>query len=90
MAPYMRRAQKGVDIHTSGAKYLLLVDRAVSGNCKTMKTNFCSAWIDTKKAYDSMPNALTLESLELYKINRTLTTFIKNLMAYPGIQLKAN
>ena len=55
MTQYMKRAQTEVRSDTRGAKQQLLVDRAVSRDCKTRKTNLCNSWIDNKKAYHSMP-----------------------------------
>ncbi len=90
MAQYMHRAQKGIGSNTRGAKHQLLVDRAVTRDCKTRQTNLCTAWIDYKKAYDSMPHTWILECLEMYKINRTLTAFIKNSMKLWKTSLEAN
>ena len=53
-AQYMNRAQKSFGSDTIGAKQQLLVDGAVCGDCRTRKTNLYTAWIDYKKAYDSM------------------------------------
>ncbi|KAL4008504.1 hypothetical protein ACER0C_002356 [Sarotherodon galilaeus] len=50
MGQYMSGAQKGIGKNTRGAKHQLLVDRTVSRDCKTRRTNLCTAWIDYKKA----------------------------------------
>ena len=80
VAKYMSRAHKGVGSNTRGAKHQLLVYKAVSKDCKTRKTNLCTAWTDYKKLYSLKPHTWILECLELYKIIRTLRAFIKNLM----------
>ena len=54
MVQYMSRAQKGVGSDTRGAEHQLLVDVAVSRECKTRKANLYTAWIDCKKTYESM------------------------------------
>ena len=90
LAQYMSRVQKGVGSDLRGAKHQLLLDRAVSTKCMTRETNQCTAWIDYKKAYDSMPYSWIMESLELYKINRTLSAFIKKLMGLWKTTLEAN
>ena len=72
MAQYMIEAKKGIGSNTRLAKQQLLVDRAVSQDCKTRQTNLCTAWIDYMKAYESMLHTWILESLEMYNINRTL------------------
>ena len=86
----MSSAQKGIGNNTRGAKHQLLVDRAIAQDCKTRSTNLCTAWIDYKKAYDMMPHTWILECLDLYKINRTLTAFIKNSMGLWKTTLEAN
>lgn len=72
MSHYMSRTQKGICNNTRGAKHQLLVDRAITRDCKSRNTNLCTAWIDYQKAYDSMPHTWILECLKLYKINPTL------------------
>ena len=54
------------------------MDRAVSIDCKTRGTNLFPGWIDYQKAYASVPYTWILESLKLYKVNRTLRAFFKN------------
>ncbi|XP_039892266.1 uncharacterized protein LOC120736309 [Simochromis diagramma] len=90
MAQYMSGPQEEIGKNTRGAKHHLLVDRAVSRDCKTRLTNPCTAWIDYKKAYDSMPHTWILECLELYEINRTLRAFIRNSMGMWRTTLEAN
>ena len=57
---------------------------------KTRKINQCIVWIDYKKAYDSIPHTWILKCLELYKIDRTLRAFIKNLMGLWKTSLEVN
>ncbi|KAI3351481.1 hypothetical protein L3Q82_020329 [Scortum barcoo] len=75
-AQYMSRAQKG---NTREAKHQLLAHRAVTQNYKTRQTNLCTAWIDYKKAFDSVPHTWILGCLEMCNINRTLRAFIKKI-----------
>ncbi|XP_076592755.1 uncharacterized protein LOC143324285 [Chaetodon auriga] len=90
MDQYVSRAQKGIGNNTRGAKHQLMVDGAVTQDCKTRSTNLCTAWIDYKKACDSMPHTWILECLDLYKIDGTLGAFIKNSMALWKTTLEAN
>ncbi|TWW59899.1 hypothetical protein D4764_06G0014290 [Takifugu flavidus] len=90
MDQYMSRAQKGIGNNTRGAKHQLLVHRAFAQDCRTRHTNLCTAWIDYKKAYDSMPHTWILECLKLYNINRTLREFIQNSMKLWNTTLEAN
>ncbi|XP_051918902.1 uncharacterized protein LOC127599192 [Hippocampus zosterae] len=90
MDQYMSEAQKGIGRDTRGAKHQLLVDRTVAQDCRSRRTNLCTAWIDYKKAYDSMPHTRITECLELYKVNRTLRAFVANLMRMWKTTLEAN
>ena len=53
---YMNKTQKIIGYNTRGAKHQLLVDRAVALDTKTKSANLCTALIDYKKAYNSMPH----------------------------------
>lgn len=55
MGQYTSGAQNGISKDTRVAKHQLLTDRAVARDCRTRQTNLCTAWIDYKKAYNSMP-----------------------------------
>ncbi|TKS65715.1 R2DM Retrovirus-related Pol polyprotein from type II retrotransposable element [Collichthys lucidus] len=90
VAQYMSKAPKGIGSNTRGVKHQLLVDGTVARDCKRRQTNLCTAWIDYKKAYDSMLHTWILECLELYKINRNLRTFIQNSMEMWKTTLEAN
>ena len=90
MAPYMSEAQKGIRRDTRGAKHQLFLDRAVARDCKTRHTILCTAWVDYKKAYDSMPHTWILECPELYNTNSTLRAFIRNSMRLWKTTLEAN
>ena len=90
MDQYMSRPQKGIGKNTRGAKHQLLVDRTVARDCRMRNTNLSTAWIDYKKAYDSMPHTWIIECLEMYNINRTLRAFIGNSMRLWKTTLEAN
>uniref|UniRef100_A0A8C4WGB1 Reverse transcriptase domain-containing protein n=1 Tax=Gopherus evgoodei TaxID=1825980 RepID=A0A8C4WGB1_9SAUR len=78
MGQYMSTAQKGLGNNTRGSKHQLLIDRAVTQDSRSRQTNLSTAWIDYRKAYDSMPHMWICECLLLYKVNRILRTFLKN------------
>ena len=40
-----------------------------------------TAWIDYKKAFDSVPHSWILKCLQMYKINPVLITFIEESMS---------
>ena len=69
-AHYMRRAQKGAGSDTRGAKHQQLLGRGVSKDCETRMTNLCTAWIDYKKAYDSIPHKRILDCLKPYRSSK--------------------
>ena len=49
-------------------------------NCKKRKRNLSSAWIDYKKAFDSVPHEWILRSLELFKVSPRVVGFLKHNM----------
>ena len=57
--------QKGCRKESRGTKDQLVIDMAILCDCKHRKTNLAIAWIDYKKAYDSVPHSWILESLDL-------------------------
>lgn len=70
-----QQAPEGISGDTRSVKDMLLTDRE---SLKTARPDepICTAWIDDKKFYDSMP-----QFLELYRIDRTLEAFILNIMS---------
>ena len=45
------------------------------------KKNLSTAWIDYKKAFDSVPHSWILKCLQMYKIHPALITFIEESMS---------
>ena len=54
-----------------------LINNAISENCKNRKKNLSTAWIDCKKAFDSVPHSWILKCLQMCKIHPVLITFIE-------------
>ncbi|XP_030752876.1 uncharacterized protein LOC115879951 [Sitophilus oryzae] len=50
--------QKGSCKQTRGTKDQLLIDKMVLKNCRRKQTNLHMAWIDYRKAFDSLPHSL--------------------------------
>ena len=48
---------------------------------------FCCAWIDYKKAFDSIPHECILRSLELFKVSSRVVSFLKYNMKNWKIQV---
>ena len=90
MDGYMHQAQKGIGGGSRGSKHQLLIDQAVAKDSRSRRTNLAMAWIDYKKAYDSIPHSWILECLRLYKINPRLVAFIRQSMKHWRTTLSAN
>ena len=63
-----------------GTKDQLLINKTILEDSKRRQRNLSMAWIDYKKAFDSVPHTWILRCLELYKINDTLIQFLSNQM----------
>ena len=48
--------QKGSRRGSYGCKDQLMINKMILENCKKRKRNLSSAWIDYKKAFDSVPH----------------------------------
>ncbi|KAJ0182259.1 hypothetical protein K1T71_001628 [Dendrolimus kikuchii] len=72
--------QNGCKAGSRGTKELLLIDTTVSQQARRNKRNLSVAWIDYKKAYDSVPHTWLMRVLELYKVDATLRTFLQACM----------
>ena len=90
MNGYMHETQKGIGNKSRGTKHQLLIDKAVIKDSKNRQTNLSLAWIDYKKAYDSVPHSWILKCLKLYKVNPKLTTLIKTSMSHWKTTLMVN
>ena len=72
----MTLEQRGGKKDCCGCKYQLMINNTLLKNWKKKKKNL-SAWIDYKKAFDSVSHSWILACLRMYKINPVLTTFIE-------------
>ena len=72
--------QKGCRRGSYGCKDQLLINKMILENCKTKQRNMSCAWIDYKKAFDSVPHNWILRSLDLCKVSPTLINFLKESM----------
>ena len=69
--------QKGCRKGSYGCKDQLLINKAILEDTKTRKKNLSTAWVDYKKAFDSVPHNWVLKCLETYKISLDMKDFIK-------------
>ena len=51
-------------------------------DCKKKKKNLSMAWIDYRKAYDSVPHEWILKTLQMYRFNEKLIKFNEQLEYY--------
>ncbi|XP_059054545.1 uncharacterized protein LOC131848640 [Achroia grisella] len=73
-------AQNGCRGGSRGSKELLLIDAVAGQVVKRNRRNFSAAWIDYKKAFDSVPHSWLRRILELYKIDGTVRVFLETCM----------
>ena len=64
-----------------GCRDQLMINNAILENYKKRKKNLSTAWIDYKKAFDSVPYSWILQCLQMYKIHPVLITFIEESMS---------
>nr|XP_034831559.1 uncharacterized protein LOC117988518 [Maniola hyperantus] len=69
-------AQNGCRGGSRGTKELLLIDSVAGQLVKRNRRNFSAAWIDYRKAFDSVPHSWLLRVLELYKVDGTVRDFL--------------
>ena len=53
------------------------MNKIVLEDCKKEKKNLSVAWIDYKKAFDSMPHTWIIKCMEIFKLSPTLIQFIR-------------
>lgn len=73
-------AQNGCRRGARGTKELLLIDAVTGQQVRRNRRNFSAAWIDYKKAFDSVPHTWLKRVLELYKIDETVRDFLEACM----------
>ena len=72
--------QKGCRKGSRGAKYQLMIDKAILMNCRRSLTNLSMAWIDYKTANDMVPHSWILKCLELVWRAKNMINVISNSM----------
>ena len=73
--------QKGCKRGSYGCKDQLLINKMILENCRNRHKNLSTAWIDYKKAFDSVPHSWILKSLEIFNISPTIINFLKHNMS---------
>ena len=72
--------QKGFKRRSYGCKDHLLINKIILENCHNRNTNLSIAWIDYKKAFDSIPHSWIAKYLETFKISPVLRNFLSHSM----------
>ena len=73
--------QKGCRNGSYGTKDQLLINKMILENAHSKHRNLSTAWIDYKKALDSVPHAWIMRSLDLFGISLVLIQFLKSCMS---------
>ena len=82
--------QKGNRRKSRGTKDQLLIDKMILRNAKRRKTNLHVAWIDYKKAFDSLPHSWITKSLEMLGVSSNIRQFLKIAMSSWNTLLTVN
>ena len=82
--------QKGCIRNSYGTKDQLLLNKTILDNCRTRSTNLSTAWIDYKKAFDSVPHSWIMKCAALYKLAPNVVTFLSNSMPMWRTNIRLN
>ena len=74
--------QKGNAKNTFGTIDQLIINKMIMENAKAKKRNISTAWIDYRKAYDSVPHDWIVEVLKMHKFDTTTIKFIETTMKH--------
>ena len=76
----LEEEQKGCRRYRQGTKHQLLINSCILEDCKRRSRNLSMAWVDYKKAYDSVPHSWIIRCLDIYKISPPIKEFLKSQM----------
>ena len=68
--------QKGCRKGYRATNDLLYIDRAVIKEVKSRNMNLAMAWIDYKKAYDTIPHSWIIECLDLFRVAENIKSLL--------------
>ena len=63
----MEGEQRGAKSDCSGTTNNLMIDRMVTQDCYRGKRNLSMAWVDVRKAYDSVDHSWLIEMMEVHR-----------------------
>lgn len=77
----MEGEQRGAKSGCSGTTDNLMIDRMVTQDCYRGKRNLSMAWVDVRKAYDSVDHNWLIEMMEVHRVPAWIGKVIKHLSA---------
>lgn len=86
----MEPQQKGCIRNSLGTKDQLLINKTILENCRSRGTNLSVAWIDYKKAFDSVPHSWILKCMDLYRVAPNICSFVQRSMHNWKTELNLN
>jgi hypothetical protein len=78
----LNEEQKGSVKECFGCKEQLIIDTVIMEPARKNNRNIYTAFIDYKKAYDSVPHSWLIKILKIYKINLDLINFLSHVMTF--------
>ncbi|XP_045482803.1 uncharacterized protein LOC123686614 [Harmonia axyridis] len=82
--------QNGCRGSTRGCKELLISDLIITKKVKKRQRNISVAWLDYRKAFDSVPHTWLIKTLQFYGISKPVIDLLKHLMETWRTQLVVN
>ncbi|XP_044755067.1 uncharacterized protein LOC123314020 [Coccinella septempunctata] len=76
----LAKEQNGCRRDAQGCKELLTVDHLITKQARKKSRNISVAWIDYKKAFDSIPHSWLLKVLKLYGVSKNIVILLEHLM----------
>lgn len=77
----MTEEQKGCYKKSKGCKDQIVIDAILVNQAIKRRRNLNMAYIDYKKAFDSVPHSYLIEILEVYKVDVNVVRFLKHSMS---------
>ena len=82
--------QKGNKRKSYGTKDQLLIDKLITKTVRKKRGKLRMAWIDYRKAYDSVPHSWIIKCLKMYGIADNIVAFLEKSMASWRTELQLN
>lgn len=86
----LAREQNGCCQSSKGSTEWLIIDSIVTKHAKQKTRNISIAWVDYRKAFDSVPHSWLLRVLEIYRVNPTIIKLLQLLMSQWRTSLRVN